>query len=175
VVVPMAFGSIVYPALRLQRNLRRFGTFVAILVLNALAATSLGLVVSAGTNSLKAASSLAPVCMVLMLLFGGFYVNAANIPRSLRWLTRASFVNFSFKALALNEFSGLDIPCPSSASDCVRSGEQVLSRLSFQDDTLYQVLLCEATLVAAINFLAFVLLRRNMPKFEVMLPPPSEQ
>jgi len=52
-VLPLLFGCIVYPALRLQRDLRRFALFLAILVLNAFAATSLGLAVSAASPSIQ--------------------------------------------------------------------------------------------------------------------------
>eukprot|EP00961_Rhodomonas_salina_P234400 3168018-Rhodomonas_salina.2 len=45
-------------------TLPRFLTFLFVLVLNALAATSLGLLVSAATNSIKAATSLSPVSLL---------------------------------------------------------------------------------------------------------------
>jgi hypothetical protein len=55
VLLPAIFGSIVYPALRLQRSWKKFFCFMLILVLNALAATSLGLAVSAASPSIQVA------------------------------------------------------------------------------------------------------------------------
>ena len=40
------------------------------------------------------ATSVAPVCMVLLLLLGGFYVNTANIPAAWRWVSQLSFVRY---------------------------------------------------------------------------------
>lgn len=170
--LPCVFGSIVYPALRMHPTLPRFLTFLFVLVLNALAATSLGLLVSAATNSIKAATSLSPVVMVLMLLFGGYYVNAANIPAALRWVTHLSFVKFSFSALCVNEFQGLVIPCdPTAGTDCVRSGDRVLERLSFDGQPLHLIIAGEVVLVFLINLFAFTLLRRNMPRFQPVNAP----
>lgn len=171
VLLPAIFGSIVYPALRLQRNLQRFATFMMILVLNAFAATSLGLAVSAASPSIQVATSLAPVCMVLLLLLGGFYVNTANIPAAWRWTSQLSFVRWSFAALAINEFEDLStIDCPSGMSDCARTGKQVLARLSLEGLSLRHALLAQSVLVLVLNCVAFVGLCRNQPSFQPLAP-----
>mmetsp|Transcript_6401 Transcript_6401/g.10199 ORF Transcript_6401/g.10199 Transcript_6401/m.10199 type:complete len:685 (-) Transcript_6401:314-2368(-) len=178
VFLPAVFGSIVYPALRLRRSMRRFLAFLLILVLNAFAATSLGLAVSAASPSIQVATSLAPVCMVLMLLLGGFYVNTANIPAAWRWVSQLSFVRWSFAALAINEFQGLDIACPPGVSDCARTGQQVLARLSLEGLSLSDALLGQTGLVLVLNVIAFVGLCYNQPSFQpltpaqVVIPPP---
>ncbi len=84
---------------------------------------------------------MAPVCMVLLLLLGGFYVNTANIPAAWRCISHLSFVRWSFAGLAINEFKGLTLAdCPEGASGCVKTGEQVLARLSLDSLTLSDAL-----------------------------------
>ena len=80
---------------------------------------------AAAAPTTQIASSIAPVFMVLMLLLGGFYVNTDNIPRWCRWVSKLSFVRWSFAALAVNEFDNLSIPCPKGASYCATTGSQV--------------------------------------------------
>ena len=151
----------------------RFAAFMLILILNACAATSLGLAVSAAAPSIQIAASSAPVCMVLMLLLGGFYVNTANIPDWCRWVSHISFVRWSFAALAINEFRGLAIDCPPRSAvtaDCARSGDQVLSRLSLEHLSLTHALLGQSALIVALNVLAFLGLHANQPSFQPILP-----
>ena len=45
-------------------------------------------------------------------------------------LSQISFIRHTFAALAVNEFQGLDIPCPPPGTGCVASGDAVLSKLS---------------------------------------------
>jgi hypothetical protein len=42
------------------------------------------------------ANVLAPVVMIVLMLFGGFYVNTANIPDYFVFLEYISFVKYSF-------------------------------------------------------------------------------
>mmetsp|Transcript_42959 Transcript_42959/g.99393 ORF Transcript_42959/g.99393 Transcript_42959/m.99393 type:complete len:269 (-) Transcript_42959:72-878(-) len=177
--LPVVFGCITYPALRLRRDIKHFGIFLLIMVLNSICATSLGILVSAATSSFREANSIAPVIMVISLLFGGFYVNSQNMHPFLVGLSQLSFIRHTFAALSINEFKGLHIPCEKGAADCVSGGDQVLSRLSLDTLTLGRAILGQVALIGMFNICALAALRRNMPSFEPLksgqVPgPPSE-
>ena len=46
-----------------------------------------------------------PYCRVAQ--FGGYYVNAGNVPRVLRWVPSASLIKHGFEGLCAAEFPGL--------------------------------------------------------------------
>lgn len=63
----------------------QFFTFIAAIICEALAAQALGITVGAMVKHEKIAFAIAPSITVLLILFGGFYVNAETIPVWLRW------------------------------------------------------------------------------------------
>lgn len=52
------------------------------------------------------ANIVAPITLVLLMLFGGFFINSANVPVYLIWLQYLSFFKYAFEALVINEFTG---------------------------------------------------------------------
>ena len=58
--------------------------------------------------------------------FGGYYVNAGNVPRTLQWIPSVSLIKHAFEGLCDNEFPGLDFERVSAdgAGDILK-GEQV--------------------------------------------------
>ena len=82
--------------------------------------------ISAITPNVTAANILAPMFLIIMMLFGGYYINLANIPIYFVWLQYISFMKYGFigiilnldennvKAMMLNEFQGLELRCKDS-------------------------------------------------------------
>jgi len=63
--------------------------------------------------------------------FGGYYVNAGNVPRVLRWVPSASLIKHGFEGLCATEFPGLAFePAPGGAGRGDQTGEQVRARAS---------------------------------------------
>ena len=54
----------------------------------------------------QVAMALGPLCTVVFMLFGGFYVNLTTIPVWIRWISNFSPIKWGFIGLAVNEFSG---------------------------------------------------------------------
>ena len=50
------------------------------------------MLVSAYTNSEKMASALAPIPLVLSIIFGGFFIQASAIPVWLRWIRYLTYM-----------------------------------------------------------------------------------
>lgn len=58
--------------------------------------------------------------------FGGYYVNAGNVPRALRWIPSVSLIKHAFEGLCDNEFPGLDFePVSDDGAGDILKGEQV--------------------------------------------------
>lgn len=80
------FGSIIYWIVGLNPSASAFFIFCAILIVEGLAAQGLGIAVSAGSRNEKVALALAPAITIILILFGGFYVNEGTIPDWLSWI-----------------------------------------------------------------------------------------
>jgi len=131
------FGCIVYWIVGL--NPSTFGFFLLILMLEALTAVSLGLAVSALMPNVEAANAAGPPAIIIALLFGGFFINVNSLPIVANWIPYVSFLKWTFESLAINEFKGETFDCSNGPPlACERTGEVVLARLSFGNDTIYE-------------------------------------
>ena len=54
-----------------------------------------------------AAQALGPAIMTVFIVFGGYYANASNVPKGLRWIAHTSLIKYAFEAFCVNEFKGL--------------------------------------------------------------------
>lgn len=114
----LIFGTILYWIVDLNND--RFGEFIGILLLEIVTAISLGLAVSAVSPNPEIATAIAIPCMIIPLLFGGFYskfpwayqtvftrsprnqtlsftVNLDSLPIVANWVPYASFIRWSFQ------------------------------------------------------------------------------
>lgn len=80
ILSPILFGSITYWILFLRPDPGSFFTFLLILVLLSLVGSSLGHAISAAAPSEQVANALGPLIVIVLLLYGGFYRNATNLP-----------------------------------------------------------------------------------------------
>lgn len=171
---PLAFGAIVYPLTRLNPSISRFLKFSGVHVVEAFAASAMGLTVGAVSPTLEAASALGPSIMTVFIVFGGYYVNESNTPILFRWIPKISIIRWAFQALCVNEFKGLKFEKVKSFD--VEDGEQVLDRLSFGTTTLRGALVEEARIAILWYYLTYLALRRTRPRyqaFEALCPPPT--
>ncbi|CAK0762983.1 hypothetical protein CVIRNUC_003012 [Coccomyxa viridis] len=168
---PLLFASIVYPASRLHPKLSRFAKFCGILTLESFASTSLGLAVGAFAPSTDAALAIGPGVMVLFIVFGGYYVNAGNVPKALRWVPSASLIKHAFEGLCDNEFPGLRFdPKSVDGSGDILQGEQVLQRLGFEESTVTNTLKAQTRILLFNYWVTYCILKAKKPKFQPMQP-----
>jgi len=145
--------SLLYPG-RLQTLIR---------VTQSLSASGLGLLVGALAPSMETSLAIGPSCMVLFVLFGGYSINEENIPLLLRWIPKISLIRWSFEAGCLTEFAGLRFGCHSPFD--VRTGEQVLDRLSFGNCSVTHALRMQLAIAASYYTATCLALRFNGPTF----------
>merc|ERR1712137_1054478 len=102
-------------------------------------AASLFMTIGAFSPNVIIAQIFSPLITVLLMLFGGFYVNTDNIPPYYTWLFYVSFFNYGFEILCYNEFNGwgnpLQFECSSSSEICIKTGTQELEVLGMGDVT----------------------------------------
>ena len=72
-----------------------------------------------------AAQALGPAIMTVFIVFGGYYANASNVPRGLRWIAHTSLIKYAFEAFCVNEFRGLSFVSDRPGRTRSESGEEV--------------------------------------------------
>jgi ABC-type multidrug transport system ATPase subunit len=104
---PIIFGSIVYWMIGFAETAAAFFTFLAFMVVIAFTSQSLGILISAAVPDVTVANILAPLILIIFVLFGGFYSNTQSIWSGIAWIQWISYVNYAFKGLVQNEFNNV--------------------------------------------------------------------
>ena len=82
------------------------------------------------------------------------------------WIPYLSFLKWTFEALCINEFSGTTFSCDGVVTgECVSTGDQVLRRLGFGDDTVSDAVLGLSMLLIGFTVAAIVFLERSQLRF----------
>ena len=79
---PLVFSVIAYPIIGFDPEWNKFFTFILIVLLLASASQALGIFLGSLSKNEAIATNVAPLVTVILLLFGGFYVNKETIPVS---------------------------------------------------------------------------------------------
>ncbi|KAL6779156.1 hypothetical protein ACKKBF_B18545 [Auxenochlorella protothecoides x Auxenochlorella symbiontica] len=161
---PALFGCIVYPATGLNPSMARFSRFLAVLTLESFSAQALGLAVGAAAPSTEAALAIGPAAMLISIVFGGLFVNEANVPRVLSWLPKTSIIKYAFAGLCVNEFTGLKFT--SNGAGPGLTGTQALKRLSFAGTSIGQSLVGQGRVLLFYYWLTYSILQRQTPKYQ---------
>jgi len=122
------YGSILYFLVGLNPD--RFPQFLGIAMSVSLTSASLGLLVSAAMPTLEAALAVGPLIVIIMILFGGFYIDVESLPAVADLVPYLSIMRWSFQSFAINEYEGLVFECV-PGKKCLQTGEQVLASLGF--------------------------------------------
>lgn len=123
VIIPTIYGSIIYWAVGLNPDPYRYLTFVAIVLLETHCAVALGYAISSMAPDAKVAQAVGPPLLIVLILFGGFYINTASLPPGSEWVQYISYIKWAFQALALNEFEGATFDCGTQLKGCEPTGE----------------------------------------------------
>ncbi|ETO29016.1 ATP-binding cassette transporter, subfamily G, member 2, group WBC protein PpABCG2 [Reticulomyxa filosa] len=124
---PVLFSCVMYWIVNLNPTAQSFFIFIVTTVLTTFTAMALGFIVAAFAPSVDAANAVGPPIMVLMILFGGVFINIKNVPVWLSWLQNLSSIRWSYMAFCINEFKHEKFHCSASEqSFCIKNGEDVL-------------------------------------------------
>lgn len=165
---PLLFGVIVYWIIGFNPNPINFFIFLGILLLSGFCAIALGLIVGGLAPNVETANAIAPIIVVLMILFGGFYINVESLPVWLRWVEYLSLMQWSFKAMCINEFATTTFTCDdvSPGQPCITDGSTVLERLSFDDSTVVGCVIALVVFLAVMHVIAYMILRCKKRRYQ---------
>jgi len=97
------------------------------------------------------------------MLFGGFFVNASNIPKWLSWLGYASYFKYTIEIVTFNEFSGAVYTCPNvtfyfgcDPATNTFQGDEFLKSLGFDSVILWKNFVILLSMVFIYKLLAFL-------------------
>eukprot|EP00761_Pharyngomonas_kirbyi_P000215 gb/GECH01000215.1/.p1 GENE.gb/GECH01000215.1/~~gb/GECH01000215.1/.p1 ORF type:complete len:655 (+),score=141.50 gb/GECH01000215.1/:1-1965(+) len=125
VFYPWLFATIIFFMMGLRIAFVNYIVMTSVMVLAALSASSLGFIVSSLFTDISVALSIAPTILSMQALFSGYFITPSSIPIFLRWITRLSFLRYSFDATLYTEFDGLSLGCSPNEYVEGENGEQV--------------------------------------------------
>eukprot|EP01104_Vermistella_antarctica_P018239 TRINITY_DN6684_c0_g1_i1.p1 TRINITY_DN6684_c0_g1~~TRINITY_DN6684_c0_g1_i1.p1 ORF type:complete len:692 (+),score=176.21 TRINITY_DN6684_c0_g1_i1:91-2166(+) len=166
-VFPAVFSSIVYWSAGLQAVFTRFLIYVLAECTITCVAASMFLMIGAFSPSITIAQIIAPVLNVLFLLFGGFFINTANIPVYYTPIHYLSFFKYAFEIIAYNEMTGLTFTCTSAQENCngdectcpIPDGDAELEILGFDKVNIWLNFAILGSMVVGYRILAYIFLR----------------
>lgn len=165
--LPTLFATAIFFGCGFQRDfgIERFMCFMAIFLMTILSAQSMGLLMSCLIDDLAAVQIVTPTVLLSMMLAGGFYVNADNIPVFMIWLKYTSFQYWGYSGLMANEFAGRTVDCSEANSPgeygaaCPIEGDHILDESGLGDADVATSLCVLAIMAVAFRVIAYVFLR----------------
>jgi ABC-type transport system involved in multi-copper enzyme maturation permease subunit len=103
-LTPMIFALIVYFGVGLTITASQFFIFYASLFLIVQCAASWGYFVSSIFEKEEMATSLSPIIIMPLILFGGQFANSKNIQPWISWFQYISPIRYGLEAMTVNEF-----------------------------------------------------------------------
>ena len=167
---PMFFGTIVFWVVGLGNgDWMNFLVFLCLLAAIGFCAIGLGMIIASAAPTPESANAIAPLFVVLMILFGGFYINIDSLPDWLQWVQYLSLMRYAFEGLAVNEFSSAVFTCEDVKEDgaCIEDGREVLDRLSFTM-SVPEVFKCLVIFFCIEHLVAYVILSVSAKKYQVL-------
>lgn len=126
----------------------------------------LGFAVSAASPSSDFANEIGTPMMIILILFGGFYVSIKSLPVVANLIPYLSTFRWGFQALAVNEFRGLTFSCESdNQSECILTGEEALATIDFEGKRISDACFGLSMVLLGFLFLAFLILDRSKITF----------
>lgn len=100
--------TIIYWMAGLNPAVDRYFIAMGIVALILQVVFSLGYFLSCAAPNVDISLAIAPVIIIPMMMFGGFYVNSGTIPVWLAWIKYVSWFFYGYNALMINQWSGID-------------------------------------------------------------------
>ncbi|KAJ3040325.1 hypothetical protein HK097_002587 [Rhizophlyctis rosea] len=156
------FNAIAYWMVNLQRTVVNFFVFQAVNLAIVWACIGLGMTVGAAAPTAKVAQLMAPLSVVIFVVFSGFLVSSDDLLPVFIWIPYLSPLYYGFRALMQNEFTGLTFSCPpdlAATGRCLQNGDQVLANFGVQKPSVWLCCVALICLGVGFNLVAYVLLR----------------
>lgn len=117
VVFPLIFTIIVYFMTGLRPGTDHFFLAAFFMILDAVAAQSMGLMIGAAAATPAIAIMLVGFVLIPTILAGGFFASRNRLDPAWLWLEYISILSWVFQGLCVNEFGGDRVLCQCAADD----------------------------------------------------------
>ena len=144
---PLLYLAIAYPMVNLRSGFVHFLCMYGCLVLATLVGQGLYYSIATISPNLTIAQILTPICLVIFMIFTGFFIQKNNLIGFWLWAYYLSFMRYAFELILIDQFDGLEIYCTKDqlvGDLCpITSGNQYLDSLEITSSILvdYFVLL----------------------------------
>ncbi len=105
IVTPLLSTIILYFGVGFERTAGQFFYFYLVLFLVVMNASSFGYLCSSIFSKAETATGLAPIIIMPILLFSGFFSNSGSYPVWIGWIQWISPIRYGLEGLVYNEFS----------------------------------------------------------------------
>lgn len=92
----MIYAIILYWFVGLRSGADYFFIFLAIILLQAVSTQALAFVTSALAPTSEIALAITPLCLIILIMFSGFFINLDSLPAGSEWLAYVSNIRWSF-------------------------------------------------------------------------------
>jgi len=162
IIFPLIFSSISYWMIGFRPDANHFVIFYLSIVAETLTTSSLFVMVGSISPNFPIAQILAPISLVLFMLFGGFLVNSDNIPIYYIWLKYLSFFKYVYESLMVNEFQGLPFTCDVT---CIPNGDVQLDVMGMKNVDIWlnlAILVVMACWYRVVGFLVILFFHKEL-------------
>jgi len=187
-LLPLLVGnSVAFWLLKLDHSAARYLEYILFTCGMTFSSVGLGFMLAAATggNIQAASAAVGPIALIFLLL-GGFFINTSTIPTWISWLSKVSYVSWSFQGLCIGQLNGRSIMAPgykpkpdgscfpgASAQEC-QDGTQILGDLfnngtprteSEWEATMWSRFLFVVVCICLFNFVGYLVLVAKGPKY----------
>lgn len=97
----MLYAIILYWFVGLRAEARRFFTFFGIILMQAISTQALAFFTSALAKNTQMALAGTPMMLIILILFGGFFINLESLPPGSEWIAKVSNVRWAFQGMMI--------------------------------------------------------------------------
>lgn len=133
----------------LNNDIGKFFIFGGITIAVAQTSLAYGQFISVAAPTNAASTDLAGPLTVPMMIFSGYFINNASIPKYFLWLKYLSWFGYANEALVVNQWSGVkNIKCDTYEALCFLNGEAIIDYLNIKvEDFNYNVIMLMVLIV----------------------------
>jgi len=99
---PLLMGSLSFWMLGFSEDISVWGSFCGILILANTVFTSIGYMVTCAFDGPQMVQAFLPLFILPSMLFGGLFINTANIPVYFVWLEHLSLIKYAYHAIMID-------------------------------------------------------------------------
>mmetsp|Transcript_26239 Transcript_26239/g.42976 ORF Transcript_26239/g.42976 Transcript_26239/m.42976 type:complete len:702 (-) Transcript_26239:333-2438(-) len=163
IIFPFVFSVISYWMIGFQKSAEKFFIYATTVILMTNCGAALGIAIAAAFTDLSVALAVAPMLILPLMVFSGFFVNNGGIPVYFNWIKYLSPMKYGFATLIKNEYTGLSLTCSTPPTgQCFTNGNQVIAALGLEspDPGIGESMLIMLSIYLGLLLIAYIALGR---------------